>query len=85
MILRGYTKKFPQIKINMNITASNHLVHMLESNKVEFLIISDRIEIDESRFQRKTFYEDELVLIVNPLHPLAHKQECTLKIWSTKH
>lgn len=79
MILRGYTKKFPQIKINMNITASNHLVHMLESNKVEFLIISDRIEIDESRFQRKTFYEDELVLIVNPLHPLAHKQECTLE------
>ncbi|MGG1639382.1 LysR substrate-binding domain-containing protein [Paenibacillus sp. NRS-1760] len=79
MILKGYTKKFPQIKINMNITASNHLVHMLESNKVEFLIISDRIEIDESHFQRKTFYEDELVLIVNPLHPLAHKQECTLE------
>lgn len=79
MILRDYSKTFPEIKINMNITSSSHLIHMLESNKVEFLIISDRVSIDESRFQRKTFYQDELVLIVHPLHPLANKEECTLE------
>ncbi|MCD9022038.1 LysR family transcriptional regulator [Cohnella silvisoli] len=78
-ILREYSKKFPDIKINMNITTSHHLNHMLESNKVEFLVLSDRVMIDESRFQRTTFYQDELVLIVNPSHPLAHKKECTLE------
>ncbi|WP_028552970.1 LysR family transcriptional regulator [Paenibacillus sp. UNC451MF] len=77
-LLREYSTKFPNIKINMNITSSNHLIHMLDSNKVEFLILSDRVNLDESRYQRTTFYEDELVLIVNPSHPLAQKDECTL-------
>lgn len=77
-LLREYSTKFPNIKINMNITSSNHLIHMLDSNKVEFLILSDRVNLDEARYQRTTFYEDELVLIVNPSHPLAQKEECTL-------
>lgn len=79
MILRSFSKSFPNIKINMNITSSGHLIHMLENNKVEFLIISDRINIDEARFQSKTFYQDELELIVHPAHPLAKKAECTLE------
>ncbi|MGX4585812.1 LysR family transcriptional regulator [Paenibacillus chitinolyticus] len=79
MILRNYSKTYPNIKINMSITSSSHLIHMQESNKVEFLVLSDRVSIDESRFERKTFYEDELVLIVNPQHPLAAKPVCTLQ------
>ncbi|MCR8633810.1 LysR family transcriptional regulator [Paenibacillus radicis (ex Xue et al. 2023)] len=78
-ILSDFTKKHPGIKINMNITSSNHLIHMLESNKVEFLVVSDRIAIDQARFQATTFYQDELALIVSPEHPLAQKEECTLE------
>ncbi|MEF2245199.1 MULTISPECIES: LysR family transcriptional regulator [unclassified Paenibacillus] len=78
-ILRNYTKAFPDIRINMNITSSNHLIQMLESNKVEFLIISDRVVIDETRFERTTFYEDELVLVVPPTHPIAAKKDCNLE------
>lgn len=77
-ILSDFNKKFPGIKINMNIISSSHLIHMLESNKVEFLVLSDRIPVDENRFQFKTFYQDELVLIVNNQHRLARKDECTL-------
>lgn len=77
-ILGIFTKKFPGIKVNMNITSSSHLLDMLESNKVEFLILSDRIPIDETRFQSKTFYQDELVLIASSEHPLAQKEHCTL-------
>ncbi|NOU93615.1 LysR family transcriptional regulator [Paenibacillus sp. LMG 31456] len=78
-ILSDFNKKHPGIKINMNITSSNHLIHMLESNKVEFLVVSDRVAIDQTRFQATTFYQDELVLIVNPQHRLAQKNECTLE------
>ncbi|MEH7390977.1 LysR family transcriptional regulator [Bacillus sp. JJ1503] len=78
-ILSDFNKQFPGIKINMNITSSNHLIHMLETNKVEFLVLSDRIPIDEDRFQFNTFYQDEPVLIVNSQHRLAGKTECTLE------
>ncbi|WP_152395991.1 LysR family transcriptional regulator [Paenibacillus guangzhouensis] len=78
-LLRDYSRSFPDIKINMNITSSSALTHLLESNKVEFLIISDRVMVDESRYQRKTFYQDELVLVVPPLHPLASKTSCTFE------
>jgi LysR family transcriptional regulator, transcriptional activator of the cysJI operon len=77
-ILSDFNKNFPGIKINMNITNSRHLINMLESNKVELLVLSNRIPIDETRYQAKTFYEDELVLIVNQHHRLAQKGECTL-------
>ncbi|GGI46803.1 LysR family transcriptional regulator [Paenibacillus marchantiophytorum] len=77
-MLREYTTSFPNIKINMNITSSNHLIHMLETNKVDLLILSDRVRIDETRYQRTTFYQDELVLIVNPEHKLAKQKTCTL-------
>lgn len=77
-LLREYSSRFPNIKINMNITSSHHLLHMLDSNKVEFLILSDQVALDESRYQRTNFYQDELVLIVNPSHPLAQQGECTL-------
>ncbi|WP_340373603.1 LysR family transcriptional regulator [Peribacillus sp. FSL E2-0218] len=78
-ILSDFNKKFPGIKINMNITSSSHLIHMLESKKVEVLVLSDRIPIDENRFQFKNFHQDELVLIVNNQHRLAQKDMCTLK------
>lgn len=78
-LLSEFNQKFPGIKINMNITSSSQLKHMLESNKVELLVLSDRIPIDESRFEFKTFYQDELVLIVNSQHPIASEEACTLE------
>ena len=78
-ILSEFNQNFPGIKINMQITSSSQLKHMLESNKVEILVLSDRILIDESRFEFKTFYQDELVLIVNSRHRLARKSTCTLE------
>jgi LysR family transcriptional regulator, transcriptional activator of the cysJI operon len=78
-ILSDFNKKFPGIKINMNITSSSQLISMLETNKVEFLILSDRIPIDAVRFHAKTFYQDELMLIVNSQHRLAKRKSCTLE------
>lgn len=78
-ILSDFHKRFSGITFNMNITSSSHLIHMLDTNKVEFLVLSDRIPIDESRYQFKTFYPDELVLIVNSKHRLAQKDKCTFE------
>lgn len=77
-VLGEFNSLSPGIKINMNITSSGALTAMLENNKVEFLIVSDHIPIDENRYHTRTFYQDELVLIVNPAHRLAHESDCTL-------
>lgn len=77
-ILGEFNRQFPGIKINMQITSSMHLLNMLESNKIELLIISDQIPIDEARFQATTFYQDELVLVMNPGHRLARDKSCSL-------
>lgn len=77
-ILGQFNRKFPNIKINMNITSSKQLINLLELNKIEFLILSDQIPIDQSRFNSITFYHDELVLITSPSHPLAQRKDCSL-------
>ncbi|MBU7316822.1 LysR family transcriptional regulator [Paenibacillus oleatilyticus] len=77
--LGHFNRTFPGIKINMNITSSRQLIDMLETNKVEFLIVSDQIPVDETRMQAVTFYQDELVLIVKADHRLAHEEECSLE------
>jgi len=77
-VLGEFNSAHPGITINMNITSSASLTAMLESNKVEFLVVSDRIPIDESRYHARTFYQDELVLIVHPAHRLAKATNCTL-------
>lgn len=79
VILSDFNNEFPGIKMNMNIIASSHLINMLETKKVEFLVLSDRIAIDEERYECNTFYQDELVLIVNPKHRLAQKDMCKLE------
>ncbi|RJX38687.1 LysR family transcriptional regulator [Paenibacillus pinisoli] len=76
-ILKEFTTEYPEININMNITSSAQLIRMLETNKLEFLVLSSRIHIDESQFQRTTFYQDKLDLVVHPSHPLAQKESCT--------
>lgn len=77
-LLAQYKEQFPNINISMKITSSLQLTQLLESNSIEFLILSDQIAIDESRFYTATYYQDHLVFIAPPYHPLAQKEVCTL-------
>ncbi|WP_374016419.1 hypothetical protein ABU162_19345 [Paenibacillus thiaminolyticus] len=54
------------------------VTHLLESNGVEFLILSDHIPIKETRFYASTFHQDHLIFIEPPHHPLAQQDMCTL-------
>lgn len=78
-VLGDFNRTYPGIRINMNISSSRQLLGMLETNKVEFLIVSDQIPVDEARFHAASFYEDELVLILRSDHPLAGQKDCSLE------
>ncbi|SYX87063.1 LysR family transcriptional regulator [Paenibacillus alvei] len=77
-VLARYKGQYPKIKISMKITSSQQLIRQLESNSIEFLVLSDQVEVDESQYQTCTFYQDRLVLIARPDHHLAQKRTCTL-------
>lgn len=78
-VLGTFNQAFPGITINMNIASSSTLVAQLESNKMEFLVLSDRIPVNEERFRTHTFYQDELVLIAAPSHHLAKSGQCEMQ------
>ncbi|WGU93834.1 LysR family transcriptional regulator [Paenibacillus dendritiformis] len=77
-MLAQYKAQFPHINLSMKITSSQQLTQLLESNGVEFLVLSDHIPIDETRFYASTFHQDHLVFIAPPHHPLAKQDMCTL-------
>ncbi|WP_268627857.1 hypothetical protein [Paenibacillus alvei] len=62
----------------MKLTSSQQLIHQLESNSIELLVLSDQVEVDESRYQTCAFYQDRLVLIARPDHCVVLKRRCTL-------
>ncbi|WP_409342205.1 LysR family transcriptional regulator [Paenibacillus sp. MBLB4367] len=78
-VLGVYNRMHPGIKINMNIASSTLLWQQLESNKLEFLVLSDQIPIDEARFEATAFARDELILIMPPGHRLAQQERCTVQ------
>ncbi|MCS7459815.1 LysR family transcriptional regulator [Paenibacillus doosanensis] len=78
-LLGEFNQAYPGIRINMNITSSRQLIDMLESNKAEFLVISDQIPLDDARLQAATFYKDELVLIAKTDHAFAESGACAIE------
>ncbi|TBL79418.1 LysR family transcriptional regulator [Paenibacillus thalictri] len=83
-VLSSFNKRYPGIHINMNITSSQQLIYMLETNKLEFLVLSDHIKVDETLFHSSTFYRDELVLIAPSSHPAAGKKDCSVLDFSNE-
>lgn len=77
-LLARYKEQYSKIKISMKITSSQQLIQQLESNSIEFLVLSDQVEVDVLRYQTCAFYQDRLVLIARPDHHLAQKRSCTL-------
>ena len=76
--LGRYRKIAPRLQFELDILPSAKLLERLDANKNEFLILSDQIPLDESRYEFRDFCRDEMVLIVPPNHRLAEAGECTV-------
>ena len=76
--LGRYRKIAPRLQFELDILPSAKLLERLDANKNEFLILSDQIPLDESRYEFRDFCRDEMVLIVPPDHRLAKAEKCTV-------
>ncbi|MCD1125152.1 LysR family transcriptional regulator [Jinshanibacter sp. LJY008] len=91
-ILNSFKTSYTKVKVNIQIRSSPTLLKQLENNDVEFLVLSDKIKVNENHYQTNLFYQDELILVVPPGHPLAEKQnvqpymiENYTLLWKPKH
>lgn len=75
--LGDYRKVAPQVEFELDIAPSSQLLSKLEANKLEFLILSDRIALDEARYQFRDICRDTMILVASPDHSLARRGRCS--------
>ncbi|NDK33869.1 LysR family transcriptional regulator [Rhodovulum sulfidophilum] len=76
--LGRYRQAAPDLEFELEIASSAQLLADLDTAKLEFLILSDHIAVDERRYQCRHICNDEMVLVVPPAHPLAKVRTATL-------
>lgn len=88
-ILASFHKLYPGITLNMTINASRTLLSQLHSYQVEFLLLSNYVDLEEGRYERIPWLQDELKVIVGRENPLFARSEISLEtlntqLWITK-
>ncbi len=76
--IRSFRSAYPGITVNMKINSSKNLLHMLHNYQLEFILLSDYVEINEERFTRHLWKQDEIKVVVSANHPLSKKKRVTL-------
>ncbi len=77
-IIGLFKKKYPLVKISIDIAKSHHLISKLNHQELDLLVIADDIPFDQDEYILKTFLVDPLVLICSPNHRLAKNKTCSL-------
>lgn len=76
-IVARFTKRFPNIKINMNINTSKNILEMLYKNQLEFVFLSDYIIDNKDNFIIEDYWQDNLKLVVSNKHRLFNEKSCS--------
>lgn len=76
-IIARFSKKYPNITINMNINSSKTILEMLHKNQLEFVFLSDYILEENDDYIIEHYWQDNLKLIVGNEHPLFHEKSCS--------
>lgn len=70
---------FADYQVTLKVDRSKVILKDLESKKIHFAFFSEYIPVNLEHFIEKNVYEDSLMLICNPKHPLAHMENCKLE------
>ena len=70
---------FSDYQVSLKVDRSKIILKDLESRKIHFAFFSEYIHVNLDYFIEKNVFEDSLMLICTPNHPLAHKENCKLE------
>lgn len=77
--LKEFQNHYPAIEPNLVIASSQKLFNQLEKHKIEFVFLSHYVDFNQEHYVVEKFCEDELVIVLNKNHRLAHQDSCFLK------
>lgn len=63
-ILTRFNQLYPGVTLNMTINSSKNIMSLLSSYRLEFVLLSDYIQMDDTRFTSKDWCQDKLKVIV---------------------
>lgn len=78
-VIAAFQIKFPRITINMVINSSRTILDMLHKNQLEFVMVSDYINLDGEQYLATPYIQDRLKLVVGKEHRLFNKGICRLE------
>lgn len=70
-LMAHHKKLAPKLVFELDIASSSELVRRLEAGRVDFLMVSDQLQLDRARFVFRELCRDRLVLIASPEHRFA--------------
>lgn len=76
-ILAGFARRFPQIAISLDVTNREGLLHQLESNQCDLVIMGEPPK--GKRLKSMPIMENPLVIVAAPGHPLAGRKKIPVK------
>ena len=76
-ILAGFARRFPQIAISLDVTNREGLLHQLESNQCDLVIMGEPPK--GKRLESTPIMANPLVIIASPGHPLVGRRRIPVK------
>ncbi|MEA3290688.1 MAG: LysR family transcriptional regulator, partial [Pseudomonadota bacterium] len=74
-LLGEYQAKYPNVKMQLNVANTTGIIHMVENNDIDVGIVEG--PISNKNLISKVCWEDELMVICAPGHPLTKKKPVT--------
>ncbi|MEX3500264.1 LysR family transcriptional regulator [Staphylococcus capitis] len=75
---KSYMNNHPNIQIDLTVDTAPHIIDKLRSREIELAVISENA-FYENDLKVKRFMENELMIVMDKEHPLAHKEALTMK------
>jgi DNA-binding transcriptional LysR family regulator len=76
-ILAGFARRFPQIAISLDVTNREGLLHQLETNQCDLVIMGEPPK--GKRLKSMPIMQNPLVIVASPGHPLADRKRVPVK------
>jgi LysR family transcriptional regulator, regulator for metE and metH len=71
-ILRAYNAEFPNVEVQIVATATHHTISSLLEGRIDLGLVHD--DIDDDRLTTLDLFDDELLAVVPPDHPLVDRE-----------
>jgi len=76
-ILGEYQANFPDVAVRLHVANTEGVLHMVEGNEIDIGIVEGRV--GNKNLVSKVCWDDELVVVAPPGHPLAESETVTVE------